>query len=229
MYEVLILEDDENLNRGISFILQKESYKVYSCFTLREAAEILKICMPQIIICDITLPDGNGLNLIRRIRKNSNAHIICLTAQDQEMDQIMGYEAGADDYITKPFSLSVLVLKIEAYLKKQKLANNDTIKTGDLEVNYKELKILKNGREIPVTKNEWKLLQLFLDHPKQIITKTQLLDKIFDSEQNYVDDNTIAVNIRRLREKLELNTAEPEYIKNVRGIGYLWNKECIRI
>lgn len=228
MYELLIIEDDESLNRGISFMLQKEGYKVYSCHTLKEAAECLKSSMPQLIICDIALPDGNGLDFIRRVRKGNNVHIICLTAQDQEIDQIMGYEAGADDYITKPFSLSVLLLKIAAYFKRIKPANNDIIKTGDLDVNIKKMKILKKEKEIQLTKNEWKLMQLFLDHPKQIITKQQLLERIFDIEQNYVDDNTIAVNIRKLREKIEATPAEPEYIKNVRGIGYLWDKECIR-
>lgn len=229
MYDLLILEDDESLNRGISFMLQKEGYRVYSCHTLKEAVTLLANCIPQLIICDLALPDGNGLELIRQIRSKSNVHIICLTAQDQEMDQIMGYEAGADDYVTKPFSLSVLLLKIEAFFKRKKAEYKNIVKSGELEIDLKEMKIYKQGREIELTKNEWRFLQTFLEHPKQIITKNQLLERIFDSEQNYVDENTIAVNIRRLREKIETSPAEPEYIKNVRGVGYLWNKECIRI
>ena len=116
MAEILLVEDEESVNRRIEFTLTKEGYQVETAGTIRRAEEILKRKSPQMVICDINLPDGSGLDLIRRIRKLSMAHIICLTALDTEIDQVMGYEAGADDYITKPFSLSVLVLKVNAFL-----------------------------------------------------------------------------------------------------------------
>ena len=116
MTEILLVEDEESVNRGIEFTLTKEGYQVQTAGTIREAEEILKKTSPQMVICDVNLPDGSGLDLIREIRKTSMVHIICLTALDTEMDQVMGYEAGADDYVTKPFSLSVLVLKVNAFL-----------------------------------------------------------------------------------------------------------------
>lgn len=229
MNKILLLEDEENLNRGITFFLQKEGYYVYSCFSVREVESVLRRDNPQVFLCDITLPDGNGLDFIRKIRKDSNAHIICLTALDQETDQIMGYEAGVDDYITKPFSLSVLTLKLGAYFKKKDVSNSYLVKSGDLRINQKEMKVWKDDLEISFTKNEWKMLQLFIEHPKLILSKTQLLEMLFDSEQRFVDENTLAVNIKRLREKIEKDISEPEYIKNIRGIGYVWNKECIKL
>ncbi len=152
-------------------------------------------------------------------------HIICLTALDSEMDYVMGYEQGADDYMTKPFSLSVLVLKVEAFFRKKSSDNNITV-SGDLSFNRQEMKLERNGKLIPLTKTECRLLMMFLDNPRHILSKNQILDRIFDSEGDFVDENTIAVNIRRLREKIEPDIKKPEYIKNVRGLGYIWDKDC---
>lgn len=181
---------------------------------------------PQLIICDINLPDGNGLDFIRWIREKSNVHIICLTALDQELDQVMGYEAGADDYMVKPFSLSVLMLKVAAFFKRKTVEEREVLSSGEIRFYRKEMRILKGEEEISLTKNEWKLLQMFLEHPKQILSKGQLQQNLFDIDGNFVDDNTIAVNIRRLREKIEEDTSRPEYIKNMRGLGYVWAKDC---
>ena len=186
---ILVVEDDENLNRGITFSLKKSGYEVFSAESVKKAKRIASDNNVDVTICDVNLPDGNGLEFVRWMRCNYNTYIICLTALDQEMDQVMGYEAGADDYITKPFSLSVLLLKIS------------------------------------LTKTELKMLTFFLQNPKQILSKTQILENVFDLEGDFVDENTIAVNIRRLREKIEDNPAAPVYIKNIRGLGYIWNQE----
>ena len=178
------------------------------------------------MICDVALPDGSGLDFVRRIREGSSLHIIFLTALDQEIDQVMGYEAGGDDYITKPFSLSVLMLKVSAYFRKQKNSAGERLESGNICFYVKEMRALVSGKEISLTKNEWKMLQVFMQHPKQILSKKQLLAQLFDAEGDFVDENTIAVNIRRLREKIEPDSSQPEYIKNVRGMGYLWDKEC---
>lgn len=228
MNQILVLEDEDSLNRGISFTLQREGYQVLSCRSVKEAVEVFHKSQPQLILCDINLPDDNGLNFIKKIRKESNVHIICLTALDQEMDQVMGYEAGADDYITKPFSLSVLVLKVGAFFKKQTKENIQVLRSGEIVFYYGEMKVLIHDREIAFTKNEWKMLQLFMEHPKQILSKSQLLELLFDIDSRFVDENTLAVNVRRLREKIELDASKPEYIKNVRGIGYIWDKECVK-
>lgn len=226
MEQILLLEDDESINKGISFKLQKEGYLVTSCYTIAEAEAAFHKEEFRLMICDVTLPDGSGLDFVRSIREESSLHIIFLTALDQEIDQVMGYEAGGDDYITKPFSLSVLMLKVSAYFRKQKHSAKERLESGNICFYVKEMRVLVEGKELSLTKNEWKMLRVFMEHPKQILSKKQLLGQLFDAEGDFVDENTIAVNIRRLREKIEPENSKPEYIKNVRGIGYLWDKEC---
>lgn len=226
MNTILILEDEESVNRGISFSLQKEGYEVLCADKIGEAEQLFLENKPQLIICDINLPDGNGLDFIRWVRERSSVHIICLTALDQELDQVMGYEAGADDYMVKPFSLSILLLKVAAFFKRKRSQDREVLSSGEILYYRTEMRILKAGKEVSLTKNEWKLLQMFLEHPKQILSKGQLQQNLFDIDGNFVDDNTIAVNIRRLREKIEEDTANPEYIKNMRGLGYVWAKDC---
>jgi two-component system response regulator VicR len=225
---ILLLEDDESINRGITFTLKKEGYQIYSCKTVAEAERVFHQKEIELLICDVTLPDGNGLDFVKQVRGESSVHIIFLTALDQELDQVMGYEAGADDYMTKPFSLSVLKLKISAYFKKQQGTVQERIESGNICFYVKEMRVLSAGKEVSLTKNEWKMLRIFMEHPKQILSKNQLLEQLFDAEGDFVDENTIAVNVRRLREKIEPDSSKPEYIKNIRGIGYLWDKECRR-
>lgn len=229
MKHILLLEDDDSVNRGISFTLEKEGYQVFSCKNIRQAQQVFQEENIELLICDITLPDGSGLDFVRSVRKVSGIHIIFLTALDQEMDQVMGYEAGADDYITKPFSLSVLSLKVGAYFKKQQGSGQNKIESGDIRFERKEMRIFKGPEEIFLTKNEWRMLQIFMEHPRQVLSKNQLLEQLFDADGNFVDENTIAVNIRRLREKIEPDPSSPQYIKNIRGIGYIWDKECRKV
>lgn len=221
-----ILEDEDSVNRGISFSLEKAGHTVCCCKTIEEAKRRMLGFWPDLLICDIRLPDGSGLDFIRWLKGHRDVYTVCLTAFDQEMDQVLGYEAGADDYITKPFSLSVLLLKIEAYLKRNaKDAYKDVMISGSLCLCRKEMKLTVSGIDVSLSKNEWKLLTLFLDHPKQILSKRQILEHVFDAEGEFVDENTLAVNIRRLREKIEEQPAKPVYIKNIRGLGYVWDMQ----
>ncbi len=226
MATILLLEDEENLNRGIEFSLTKEGYEVLSAKTIEEAEMLFQNNEIDLCICDLTLPDGNGLDFISRLRRHSSVYVFCLTALDQEMDQVLGYEAGADDYITKPFSLSVLTLKINAYFKRNYTQAETVIESGTWQFYMREMKAVNGRKDVLFSKNEWKLLCLFLEHPRQILSKGQILERIFDVDGNFVDDNTVAVNIRRLREKIEPDAARPKYIQNVRGLGYVWNQEC---
>lgn len=227
MSKILVLEDEESVNRGICFTLAKEGYEVISCNRVQDAKAGYVRESPELLICDINLPDGSGLDFITWVRQKSKAYIICLTAKDSEMDYVMGYGAGADDYVAKPFSLSVLMLKIQAFFLRKGIEESpDMIYSGDISVCFSKMLVLKNKEEIICTKNEWKLLVLFLQHPNQILSKNQILEQLFDSEGDFVDENTIAVNIRRLREKIEKDPSKPEYIKNIRGMGYIWVKEC---
>lgn len=228
MARILILEDEDSVNRGISFSLEKAGHNVVSCGTIQEAKQQTAQSKPEIVICDINLPDGNGLEFIQWLREESNAYVICLTALDQEIDQVMGYEAGADDYMTKPFSLSVLLLKIEVWLKRNgREREQKLLQSGTLCIYQEEMQVKKNGEEISLTKNEWKMLNYFLKSPKQVLSKQQILEHVFDVDGEFIDENTLAVYIRRLREKIEENPAKPSYIKNVRGLGYVWNEDVI--
>lgn len=230
MGKILILEDEDSVNRGISFSLEKAGHETCPCFDIQEAKNQALAFGPEIAVCDINLPDGSGFDFIKWLRKHRNVYIICLTALNQEMDQVLGYEAGADDYVTKPFSLSVLLLKIEAFYKRSyRKAETSIADSGALHVNMPEMKLWVGEEEVSLSKNEWKLLCLFLGHPKQVLSKSQILGHVFDTDGEFVDENTLAVNIRRLREKIEQNPAKPAYIKNIRGLGYVWDMDvCSR-
>lgn len=227
MGRILILEDEESVNRGISFSLEKAGHEVCACHTVRAAREQAVLFLPDLVLCDISLPDGNGLEFITWLRQQLDVYVICLTALDQELDQVMGYEAGADDYITKPFSLSVLLLKIEAFFRRKNKQEQESsiLHSGALVINPNEMKLYAAEAEVSLTKTEWKLLLLFLNHAGQILSKTQILSNVFDVDGDFVDENTLAVNIRRLREKIEENPANPVYVKNIRGLGYVWDVE----
>lgn len=226
MANILVVEDDGNVNRGIAFSLEKLGHGVFSSETIRDAKDKASKNPMDLVICDINLPDGSGLEFIKWMRQHYPSHIICLTALDQEIDQVMGYEAGADDYVTKPFSLSVLLLKIEAYFKRKiSRVEENQIVSKDIHVYREQMKVLVKNEEVFLTKNEWKMLNFFLKHPKQVLSKRQILEHVFDIDGEFVDENTVAVNIRRLREKIEEDPAKPLYLKNIRGLGYIWNQE----
>ena len=232
MNTILLLEDEAALRRGIQFKLEKDGYQVITCSTVRDACQKFLAGNIHLILCDIMLPDGSGLDFCKYIREDlhSDVQFIFLTAMDTELDIVMGYETGADDYITKPFSLAVLMSKVNSVFKRiekrsqSKNAEAAAIKSGRLLYYPNEMHLLVDGQSVELTRNEYRLLQLFLNHPKQILSKKQILEQMFDSDGNFVDDNTVAVNIRRLREKIN-DTAEKRMIKNIRGMGYVWDYE----
>lgn len=223
MNKILIIEDEQNIRRSIELSLQKEGYEVKGAGTIEEAETITKEFTPELFLCDINLPDGSGLDYIKSIRSKTNAHIILLTALDRETDMVMGYDAGADDYVVKPFSLLVLIMKINAYFRKEKSNDNQIIKSRNVKIDKAAMKVFVDEKEVSVTKNEWKLLLMFMENQNIIISKEQILEKIFDTDSEFVDENTVAVNITRLRKKINDNSDGKKIIKNVRGLGYVWN------
>ena len=223
MGNILLLEDDKSLNRGISFKLKKEGYNVCTAFNIKEAKDVFENNKVDLIISDVGLPDGSGFDFCEEIRKISNVHIIMLTALDQEIDIVAGYDIGADDYITKPFSLIVLISKVNAFMRR---IGNTIIE--NIIFDYVENKLTKDKEEILLSKNEGKLLKYLMENSSQTITKEKLMEALWDIDGNFVDENTVAVNIRRLRQKVEDNPSEPEYIKNIRGVGYTFAKRCIK-
>lgn len=224
--EILLVEDDASLNRGISLKLSKEGYTVHSANCMQKARTLFHENNISLIICDIGLPDGSGLDFCAEIRKESSVLFLFLTAMDTEIDMINGYEAGADDYITKPFSLMVLISKVHAIMKRRPVQKKQIITCGDITLYVEEKRTQKNGMYLSLTANEQRLLSYFMQNPLHILSKNQLLEALWDTDENFVDENTIAVNIRRLREKIEDDPSKPSYIKNVRGLGYIWERNC---
>lgn len=234
--KVMVLEDEISMNRGIAFSLERDGFQIVQAYSLEEAFNYLSNGDADIYICDITLPDGNGLDFVRAVREKKQSrrpYVICLTALDTEADFVIGYEAGVDDYISKPFSLSVLMLKLEAYVRRlseSQLPNNLKMKetyfrSGNICFDSERMEVTSGGEQISLTKNEVKLLTVFFNHPKQVLSKKQLLNQAFDVYEKYIDENTLAVNISRLREKLGDSAQDPHYIKNIRGLGYIWMQE----
>lgn len=224
--EILLLEDDDSLNHTVSLKLKKEGYTVRSAFTMKEALLLFRQFSPALIICDITLPDGNGLDFCSRVRKESDVLFLFLTALDTEEDMLAGYQQGADDYITKPFSLAALVSKVGALLKRFPAELPKTIVSGNITLYPEEKRAVKDGENLALTARESSLLAFFMEHPMKVLSRSQLLEAIWDIEGNFVDENTLSVNIRRLREKIETDPSVPAILKNIRGLGYIWERKC---
>lgn len=226
MNHILLIEDEENLNRGISLKLQKEGYIVFSTASAAEGLDLFQNNKIDLVICDIGLPDGNGLDICAHIRQKSDVLFLFLTALDTEIDMITGYEMGADDYVTKPFSMSVLISKISVILKRTVKLPENIIRSGNLTFYLNEKRVTKESDVVSVTPTDWKLLTAFVQNPRHILSRNQLLEYLWDGNTDFVDENALAVNIRRLREKIEPDPSNPIYIKNVRGLGYVWEMEC---
>ena len=217
MKRILLLEDDESLNRGISLKLDKEGYQVLSAYTMREAKSMFEQEAIDLVISDITLPDGNGLDFGRAVRERSDVHLIYLTAMDQEIDIVNGYDTGADDYITKPFSVNILVSKVNAFMCRINETGKETLLSEGIEVSVKEMQVKKSGVPVSLSKTELQLLIYFLENAGRILSRENILERVWGLDGQFVDDNTVAVNISRLKNKLGT-----EAIANVRGLGYLW-------
>lgn len=224
--EILLLEDDDSLNHTVSLKLKKEGYTVRSAFTVGEAFLLFRQFSPALIICDITLPDGSGLDFCSRIRQESDVLFLFLTALDREEDIMAGYRQGADDYITKPFSLTALVSKVGALLKRFPAELPKTIVSGNITLYPDEKRAVRNGRNLVLTAREYSLLAFFMENPMKVLSRGQLLEAIWDIEGSFVDENTLSVNIRRLREKIEDTPSSPAILKNIRGLGYIWERKC---
>ena len=232
---ILVVEDDENLNRGITFSLKKSGYEVFSAESVKKAKRIASDNNVDVTICDVNLPDGNGLEFVRWMRCNYNTYIICLTALDQEMDQVMGYEAGADDYITKPFAIEELLARIRRALKKSSMADGAGT-DGRSADDVKEAAVLANGdgrvkldkkqhivtvdcNNVELTQREFAMLQTLLENMDIVLSRETLLDKVCGYD--YVGEtNIVDVYVRYLRSKID-DAFGIKLIQTVRGVGYV--------
>lgn len=221
---ILILEDDEDLSSGIRMSLESPGFCFTCCKTISEAKEALEIDKFDLLILDISLPDGSGLDLCKEIRRTSRVPVVLLTAKDMELDIVIGLECGADDYITKPFSLMVLRARIRALLRR----NDNFQKTGYqneiFSFHFDTMDFYKNGKAIELSKTEQRILYTLVSNAGQIITRELLLERVWPDGTEYVEDNALSVGIRRLRDKLEDIPSKPGYIKTVYGKGYIWEK-----
>lgn len=225
MGKILIIEDDEALNRGINFVLKKDNYEVIAAFDISTAKKLLVYENVDMIILDLNLPDGDGIDFCKELRQNSNIPVIMLTARDLETDEIIGFETGADDYITKPFSLSVLKARIASIFRRKSNYLKQTeniIVSNDITLNIDNVKVYKKEKELYLSSTEYKLLKYLVENKNRVVLKEQILNILWDITGNFVDDNTLAVNISRVRKKIEDIPATPKYIKTIHGMGYMW-------
>ncbi len=223
MYHILIVEDDISLNNGILLTLKQKDYIFSQCFTYAEAEEMLKYNHFQLILLDINLPDGNGYDLCKKIRLSSKVPILMITANDLEIDEVTGLQLGADDYITKPFSLMVLRARVEALLRRA-MANDslEVYHIDDYIFDFSNLHFSKHGTEIILSRTEQKLLKELLLNKGNTTKRESLVDRIWTDGAEYVDENALSVCISRLRTKLEDVPTKPKYIQTVYGLGYMW-------
>ena len=223
MKHILLVEDDRALSNGVKLALQGAECMVNQCFSLKEArqTELEKV---HLVLLDINLPDGNGLDFLKEVKEKSSTPVILLTANDMEMDIVVGLESGADDYITKPFSLAVLRARVNARLRGAQEKEHFKYNAGRFLFDFYEMKFMVEGIEVELSKTEQKLLRVLVENKGRTLERGTLIDKIWTEGAEFVDENALSVSIKRLRDKLEQTPAKPTYIKTVYGIGYKWEE-----
>lgn len=220
MKGILIIEDDEMLNAGLCYNLQMEGYEAVPVFDGGGAWKLFNEREFDLVLMDVNLPDEDGFSLGRRIREKSSVPIIFLTANDMDEDMIKGFEAGADDYITKPFNIRVVLQRIQAILRRCEGTKLSVMNCGNLEIHFDRQTVLKQGRPLVLTPTEFKLLSKFCSNQTQVLTRQVLLEDLWDVDGNFVDEHTLTINISRLRSKI--SDDKFSYIKTIYGVGYQW-------
>lgn len=225
MKRLFLLEDDLSLINGLSFALKKQGYEIVVARTTLEADTLWADGTYDLVILDVSLPDGSGFDFCKKIRQISKVPVMFLTAADEETDIIMGLDIGGDDYITKPFKLAVFMSRINALLRR-----SDNFNQADTELNSNGIRVqllkgevYKNNVQVELTAREYKLLCLFMENPDEVLSPEQILNRLWDCDENYIDNNSLTVYIRRLRTKIEDDPGKPKRIVTVRRMGYKWN------
>ena len=231
MIKILFVEDDLPLALGIEYTLKQEEFDVIHAKNLEEAREKYKSLDFNIILLDVMLPDGSGYDFCREIRKESEVPIIFMTACDEEVNVVLGLDMGGDDYVAKPIRVKELISRINAVLRRKEITNTksseEIIKTGNILIEPLKYKVYKNGLNIDLTAIEYKLLLILIKNKGNAIERVTLLEKLWDVDGNFVDGNSLTVYIKRLREKIEDDIKNPQYIETVRGIGYRWAERIV--
>ncbi|MEG0940785.1 MAG: response regulator transcription factor [Oscillospiraceae bacterium] len=220
MKKLLIIEDDRALANGLAIALKNDEFSPQICRSIRSAEEQIAVAAFDLIILDINLPDGSGLDFLREFRCAHQSPVILLTANDMEADIVAGLNLGADDYITKPFSLAVLRARVNARLRKPSAHNRFEIDAFVFD--FDRLEYQKNFQTIELSKTEQKLLKILVENSGITLSRATLVDRIWTDGAEYVDENALSVTVKRLRDKLEDTPAKPCYIKTIYGVGYTW-------
>ena len=225
MKRILLVEDDLSLVNGLSFAVKKQGYLLDVAHTSSETDRLWEDGKYDLVILDVSLPYGSGFDICRTIRQTSKVPIMFLTAMDEETDIIMGLDIGGDDYITKPFKLAIFMSRINALLRRSDNFNQaDTeLSSNGITVRLLKSEVYKNNKQVDVTAGEYRLLCLFMENPDQVLSPEQILNRLWDCEENYIDNNSLTVYIRRLRTKIEDDPGNPKRIVTVRRMGYKWN------
>ncbi|WP_276624162.1 response regulator transcription factor [Syntrophomonas wolfei] len=219
MRQVLIVEDDRNLSRGLCLALRNQELQIVPCFDLKSAREQLACGMTELVLLDINLPDGSGLELLGEIKGGSRSiPVILLTANDTEMDVVMGLEHGADDYITKPFSLEILRARVKTQLRRLAVNEQKSVVIDSYRFDFAHMEFFKADTAVELSKTEQKLLRLLVENRGVTISRAVLMDRIWTDGADFVDENALSVTVKRLRDKLDA----AQYIKTIYGLGYIW-------
>lgn len=226
MERILVVEDDLMLSTGLCFELDTAGYATQAAYNCKKAEYLIEQERFSLVILDVNLPDGNGFDLCQKIKsKFPDIPVIFLTANDLETDVLNGYDLGAEDYITKPFRMPILLRRVEVALRHggitpEKPENADCYRDDYLQIDFASLTAVRNGEKLSVTPNEYKLLRVLTANAGSVVTRKLLLEKLWDCDENYIDDHTLTVTMNRLRTKIE--DENHCYIKTVRGLGYVW-------
>ncbi len=222
MQTIMLMEDDAALGQGICLALKDSCVQVRLCQTLAQGRAALEHGPFDLLILDVNLPDGSGLDLLREVRRTSAVPIILLTANDLEMDIVSGLESGADDYITKPFSLAVLRARVNAQLRRGAPAQGTAVELDGFSFDFAWMEFRKNGRLIELSKTEQRLLRTLVENRGRVLPRETLLERVWPDGAQYVEENALSVTVKRLRDKLEDTPSRPRFLKTVYGIGYTW-------
>lgn len=223
MERLLIIEDDKYLSKGICDVVEKKGYEAICVSTLKEAGQI-SLQSINLILLDCNLPDGDGVVFCKKLREKSNVPVIFLTARDTECEMVAGFQAGGDDYVAKPFSTAVLLQRIEAVLRRSGKRQQNCFTYKEIQVDFATCSVKRNGENVKLSATEYKLLEVLIKNRGQVLTRQALLEKIWDRDAKFVDDNTLNVYIRRLRQKIEPDSTDPVYVLTVFGIGYTFGE-----
>ena len=223
MKRILIVEDDRALGEGLCLALKSPEAEPLLCRTLAAARAALEAGEPDLLVLDVNLPDGSGLDFLRQLRRSSALPVILLTANDMETDIVAGLESGADDYVTKPFSLAVLRARVNAQLRRGEGApRGGPLVLDGFSFDFERMEFRRDGRLIELSKTEQKLLRVLVENRGRTLPRELLVDRVWTDGAEYVDENALSVTVKRLRGKLEDNPSKPRYLKTVYGIGYVW-------